>query len=581
MRVKVPGVGSPEGKVRLTFAGREVEAFPGQTLAAALLEAGLPELGEAGDGRGRGVFCGMGACGECAVTADGEHGRLACLSGVREGMRVEPGPARPPAPGPLPAVRENREIAPPVLVVGGGPAGLTTAAVVAEAGVEAALVDERSYPGGQFYKQPSPACPLDEARLDSQYRRGRELLERVRRAGVRVISGVHVWGAFAPDLLLAHGGGVAWTLRPQRLALAAGARERAVPIPGWTLPGVMTTGAAQSLLRSSQTAPGRRVVLSGNGPLNMQAAAELVRGGAAVAAVAEQADLRWARNLFAGAGMLAASPGLVGKGFSYRAALARRRVPVLDRSSVVEIRGEGRAEAAVIARLDGTGRPVPGTEREYEADAVCLGYGFVPASEMARALGCRHRADPETGALVAVRTPAGRASGPAVWVVGDAGGIDGAQAAEAMGEAAGWDILDDLGAVPSGAAAAGRRRAERRWRRRRAFQRSLRRLYRAPPLTTQLADDRTIVCRCESVRLAELRESFAGPEGAGSAGAAKRLTRVGMGQCQGRWCGAAAEVLAERSGASPRGEFSGFAPASPVRPAALADVASASPPPSR
>lgn len=578
MRVTVPGVGSPEGTVRLVFAGREVTAFPGQSLAAALLEAGFLKLGEAGDGRGRGVFCGMGACGECAVTADGEHGCLACLSGVREGMRAEPGTARPPAPGPLPARRESRDIAPAVLVVGGGPAGLTTAAVAAEAGAETALVDERSHPGGQFYKQPSPACRLDEARLDSQYRRGRELLERVRQAGVRIISGVNVWGAFAPDLLLAHGRGAAWTFRPQRLALAAGAREKAVPIPGWTLPGVMTAGAAQSLLRSSQTAPGRRAVFSGNGPLNMQAAAELARGGAEVAAVAEQADLRWPRNLLAGARMLAAAPGLVGKGFSYRAALARCRIPVLDRSSVVEIRGADRAEAAVIARLDEEGNPVPGTEREYEADAVCLGYGFVPASEMARALGCRHRTDPETGALVAVRTPAGRTSAPTVWVVGDAGGIDGAQAAEAMGEAAGWDILADLGAVPPGEAAAGKRRAERRLRRRRAFQKGLRRLYRAPPLTTQLADDRTIVCRCESVEMGALRDSFAKPEGAGSAGAAKRLTRAGMGQCQGRWCGPAAEVLAEQAGASPRGEFSGFAPAAPVRPVAIAEAAAASPP---
>ena len=580
MRVEIPGVGRPEGTVRLTFGGREIAAAPGQSLAAALLDAGFLELGEAGDGRGRGVFCGMGACGECAVTADGAPGRLACLVEVREGMRAEPAPARPPPPGPPAAPLESREIAPAALVVGGGPAGLTAAAVIAEAGAEAVLVDERSHPGGQFYKQPSPACRIDEARLDSQFRRGRELLERAERAGVRVISGVNVWGAFRPDLLLAQGRGAAWTLRPQRLVLAAGAREKAVPIPGWTLPGVMTTGAAQSLLRSSQTAPGRRVIFSGNGPLNMQAAAELARAGTEIVAVAEQADLRWTRNLSAGAGMAAASPGLVGHGFAMRAALARRRVPVLDRSSVTEIRGEGRVRAAVIARLDGGGRPIAGTEREYEADAVCLGYGFVPSSETARALGCRHRTDPETGDLVAVRTAAGRTSKAGVWVVGDAGEIEGAYAAEAMGEAAGWDVLADLGAAPPGAAAA-RRRAEGRLRRQRAFQRGLRRLYRAVPLTTQLADDRTIVCRCESVELGALRDSFAGPEGAGTAGAAKRLTRAGMGQCQGRWCGPVAEALAARAGGTPRGEFSGFAPAAPVRPVSIAGVASAAPPPSR
>lgn len=581
MRVEIPGVGRPAGAAGFTFGGRSAAARPGVSLAAALTEAGILDLGEAGDGRGRGVFCGMGACGECAVTVDGTPGRLACMIPVREGMAVERQPARlpPPAPpgGPGPECEERR-MAPAVLVVGGGPAGLSAAAVAAEGGAETVLVDERPHPGGQFYKQPSPDFPIDRKRLDSQFRRGRELMERARRAGVRFLSGVSVWGAFPPRLLLAHGPGTVWTLRPQRLVLAAGARERGVPIPGWTLPGVMTAGAAQTLLRSYQTAPGRRVLLSGAGPLNMQVAAELARAGVEVAAVAERADLRWGRNLAAGARMLAASPALVGKGFSYRAALARRRIPVLDRSSVVEIWGEGRVEGAVTARLDENGLPLPGTEREHEAEAVCLGYGFVPGTELARALGCRHRVEPESGLLATVRTAAGRTTVPGVWAAGDAGGIEGAYAAEAMGEAAGWDILADMGMSPPGGAA-GRRRAERGLRRHLAFQRGLRRLYRARPLTVELADDRTIVCRCESVDLQTARRAFAGPERAGSAGAAKRLTRAGMGQCQGRLCGPVMDELAERAGGAPRGEFTGFAPQPPVRPVEISRLAASAPPP--
>ena len=581
MRVEIPGVGKPAGEVGFTFGGRAAAARPGLSLAAALTEAGFSDMGEAGDGRGRGLFCGMGACGECAVTVDGTPGRLACMIPVREGMAVERQPALlpPPAAAAGPGDEwEERRMAPAVLVVGGGPAGLSAASAAAEAGAETVLIDERPYLGGQFYKQPSPENPVDRRRLDSQFRRGRKLMEKARRAGVRTLNGVSVWGAFPPGLLLAHGPGTAWTLRPQRLVLAVGARERGVPIPGWTLPGVMTAGAAQTLLRSHQTAPGRRVLLSGTGPLNMQVAAELARAGVEVAAVAEQADLRWPRNLAAGARMLAASPALVGKGFAYRAALARRRIPVLDRTSVVEIRGEGRVEGAVTARLDENGAPLPGTEREHEAEAVCLGYGFVPGTELARALGCRHRVEPESGLLVTVRTPAGRTTAPGVWAVGDAGGIEGAYAAEAMGEAAGWDVVADMGMSPPGGGA-GRRRAGRRLRRHLAFQRGLRRLYRAPPLTVQLADDRTIVCRCESVELRAARRAFSDLEGAGSAGAAKRLTRVGMGQCQGRLCGPVMDELAERAGGVPRGEFTGFAPQPPVRPVEISRLAASAPPP--
>ena len=199
------------------------------------------------------------------------------------------------------------------------------------------------------------------------------MIARAQEAGVRFLNDVTLWGAFAPDWLAARSEECDWVLRPRRLVLATGAHERPVPMPGWTLPGVMTTGAAQTLLRSSQVAPGERVVLSGNGPLNMQVAAELARAGVEVVALAEQADLRWWRNLGSGAGMLTSAPELVARGFSYRTTLAR--VPVIDRASVVEIRGDQRAEAAVVACLDASGNPLPGTEREFAADAVCLGYG--------------------------------------------------------------------------------------------------------------------------------------------------------------------------------------------------------------
>ena len=571
MRVGVPGVGQPTESVGLTFEGRPVEGLAGDTLASALVASGEMGLRDAVDGGRRGVFCGMGACHECAVVVDDRPGRLACMTGVAEGQVVRRQPAAPGPPDISYGSRPRRELSPTVLVVGGGPGGLSAASVVAEHGVDVVVIDERSKLGGQFYKQPPPERAIDDSRIDSQYRAGRKLIARAQDAGVRFLNDVTLWGAFAPDSLAARSQDCDWVLRPGRLVLATGAHERPVPIPGWTLPGVMTTGAAQTLLRSGQVAPGERVMLSGNGPLNMQVAAELVRAGVDVVALAEQADLRWWRNLGNGAGMLAAAPELVAKGFSYRTTLARAGVPVIDRASVVEIRGNQRAEGAVVARLDASGRPIPGTEREFDADAVCLGYGFIPANEISRALGCDHRYDPVTGTFVAVRTATGRTSLDSVWVVGDAGGINGAYVATALGAIAGADVLADLGVATADLSARAVSRAGRTLRRHRRFQHHLRGLYRAEPLTTELARDATLVCRCESVTLGELREAFAG--GATSAGAAKRLTRAGMGKCQGRYC--SPSVLAMAAGASnvPPGEFSGFAPQAPIRPVAVGEVA--------
>ncbi|MXZ68596.1 MAG: NAD(P)-binding protein [Acidimicrobiia bacterium] len=573
MRVGVPGVEPPTESVGLTYEGRPVEGLAGDTVASALVAAGEMGLREAVDGGRRGVFCGMGACHECAVVVDDQPGTLACMTGVEDGQEVRLQPAAPGPPDVSQGSRPRRELSPTVLVVGGGPGGLSVASVIAEHGVDVLVIDERSKLGGQFYKQPPPERAIDDTRIDSQYRAGRKLIARAQDAGVEIINNVTLWGAFAPDSLAARSDDCDWVLRPERLVLATGAHERPVPIPGWTLPGVMTTGAAQTLLRSSQVAPGERVVLSGNGPLNMQVAAELVRAGVEVVALAEQADLRWWHNLGAGAGMLASAPELVAKGFSYRTTLVRARVPVLDRASVVEIRGDQRVEAAVVARLDASGNPLPGTEREVSADAVCLGYGFIPANEISRALGCDHRYDPDAGTLVVDRTAAGRTSVASVWVVGDAGGINGAYVATALGALAGADVLADLGATFSDGLGREVSRVRQILRRHMRFQGHLRSLYRAEPLTTQLARDPTLVCRCESVTLGELREAFTGGGGATSAGAAKRLTRAGMGKCQGRYCSPSVLALATEAAGVPPDEFSGFAPQAPIRPVAIGEVA--------
>ncbi len=547
-----------------------MEGRSGDTVASSLLHAGPLACRIATDGSERGLFCGMGACGECAVVIDGTSGFLACMTPIEEGMAVEKQPPLSEVPNTTSGGIQNRDLSPSVLVVGGGPAGLSAAATIAEAGLDVVLIDERSTLGGQFYKQPAPGRELSDDHLDAQYRSGRALIARAEAAGVEILSGVTIWGAFSPMLLMATGKGSSWTLRPDRLVLATGARERAVPLPGWTLPGVIMTGAGQTLLRSTQVTPGRRVLVSGNGPLNLQVAAELAHAGVEVAALVERADLRWWRGLMPGVGMALAAPQLVRRGLAYRAALARRRVPFLVKSSVVEIHGEGRVESAAVASVDELGRRVPGTEREFAVDAVCLGYGFVPANEIPRALGCRHHVDERTQTLVTTRSESGRTSNENVWVVGDAGGVRGAYVAQALGEIAGHEIASEI--TSSHRIQPSRRNATRLLRRHQRFQESLAALYSAEPLTVQLAEPDTTICRCESVRLRDLEKSFS--DGAISVGAVKRTTRAGMGNCQSRYCGSSILALAAEISGVESNEFSGFAPQSPVRPVEIGRIAS-------
>jgi thioredoxin reductase len=513
----------------------------------------------------------MGVCQECAVLVDGVPSR-ACMAAARDGACVEILRAGAPPPHRPATALEHVTVDPDVLVVGGGPAGLAAAASAAEAGADVLLLDERAKLGGQYFKQPSAA--FDTAALDAQYRRGRELIERVLAAGVAVESGTQVWAATGPEQLFALSETRALLVRPRRLVIASGAYERAVPLPGWTLPGFMTTGAAQTLLRAYQVLPGRRVLLSGNGPLNVQVGAELVRAGATVVALCDTAPRPLPGRAAAFARMGAASPQLLLRGARYIRILRAARVPLLYTHAVVAAEGDGRVERATVARLDDGGVPTAGTERTFEVDAVCSGFGFLPSNELARTLGVAHRFDGSLRQLVAVRSPPGRTSVDGVWVVGDGGGTGGAPAAEAAGALAGIDVARSLGHEPRA-----NRNAARELRRSDRFQHALAALYAAPPLLDQLARPETLVCRCEEVPLAAIEQEL--QAGTAATGAVKRVTRAGMGRCQGRYCGPVLVELAARWGARDPDEWSGFAPAPPFKPlpAGLIAAATAGPAP--
>jgi NADPH-dependent 2,4-dienoyl-CoA reductase/sulfur reductase-like enzyme len=557
---------APEAGITVHYEGQAVSARPGSSIAAALTAAGIRVCRHSAAGD-RGLFCGMGVCGECSIEVDGSPGQLACMTQVDDGMRLRRQQVSPRAgitavQKPSPAEQVLRA---DVVVVGGGPAGLAAAATAAEAGVDVLLVDDRASLGGQYYKQPPSSFALDPAALDRQHAAGRALIQRAHAAGVRVHSGMRVWGADGPGRLYAARGGERFEIRAERLILATGAYERVVPFPGWTLPGVMTTGAGQSMLRGYQVTPGNRVLVAGNGPLNVQLAAELVRAGGTVAGLVELA--RMFRPARAGEvfGMAASAPALTRDGLGYLTTLRRNRVPILTGRAVIRVDGDGRAQRAVVARLDPDALPVPGTEMTFDVDAVCVGLGFMPRSELARLLGLRHSVDPRSGGYVVERSRSGRSSLQDVWVVGDSAEVRGAKVAESAGMLAGAEAAASL-ARPAGNLRPVSRHRDRHER----FQRALWRAYRATALFSELADPQTIVCRCENVPLGTIEATAREVR---SAGAVKRLTRAGMGQCQGRFCGFVVTELVRQATGDPVNALSGFVPQPPLHPTPLGVLA--------
>jgi NADPH-dependent 2,4-dienoyl-CoA reductase/sulfur reductase-like enzyme len=447
-------------------------------------------------------------------------------------------------------------------VIGAGPAGLSAAIAARRAGAAVTVADERPVAGGQYFKQLLGEAG-EVAGPDRQHQAGVRLIAEARELGVEIRSGVEIWGAFAANELIGTEDGFVRRFAPQRLIVATGAYERGVPVPGWTLPGVMTTGAAQMLWRSYRRLPGKRVLIAGNGPLNLQVARELAAGGAEIVAVVELAPLSWLKALSELPRMFLASPRLVLDGLRYRAGLAGTEVIYGSAISRIEKTQSGlKAEVSSYPEKGAAGRV-------YEADAVCLGYGFQPSNEILRALGCRHVFDEARRQFTTAVDEKGRTSVEGVYALGDCTGLGGAQVALAQGTIGGHAAAADLG--HKAAKSEDLAQAQRRLARHRRFQAALWRFYAAEPLALDFATADTIICRCEEITLARIEAALA--DGKPSIGELKRATRAGMGACQGRYCGPIlSQLLAKRQGRALDEEVR-FAPRMPVKPVRIADIA--------
>jgi hypothetical protein len=330
----------------------------------------------------------------------------------------------------------------------------------------------------------------------------------------------------------------------------------------------MTTGAAQTLLRSYRVLAGARMLIAGNGPLNVQVALELARAGAEVVGVVELAQRPSPGMLPALGKMLASAPALALRGARYLAELRQHGIPVIYDSVLGEV-------TAVAGGLSGLVKRWPlhpaDAGRRFEADAVCMGYGFMPSNEILRALGCAHRFDPVRGHLATERDADQRTSVPEVYAVGDCAGLGGAPAAEAEGIIAGIAAASSLGCTPSADQHRAGVRAKAALARHRRFQEGLWRIFQAPRLTTELAMPETIVCRCEELTLSEIEADL--EPGFNSIGALKRRTRGGMGRCQGRYCGPILTALSAAREGRALDESGHWASRPPITPIPIGQIA--------
>jgi NADPH-dependent 2,4-dienoyl-CoA reductase/sulfur reductase-like enzyme len=455
--------------------------------------------------------------------------------------------------GATPRVHADAEAHVPVVVVGAGPAGLAAAQAAAEQGARVRLVDVAARPGGQVWR--ARGARLAEA--------VHERMTRLQALGIELCAGTRVAWPLDPGRLLLDHGDRASVLRWDRLVIATGARERLLPFPGWTLPGVFGAGGLQALVKGGWPIEGRRVLVAGSGPLLLAAAATLRGEGTRIVEVAEESELATVARF--GIEMLSHGSPLV---TALRLKAALWDVPYRPGWRVVEVVRPGDPEHGSALRV--TLAHASGRTRTIACDALAAGWGLVPQVELAEALGCR--LVDVRGARAVDVDASQRTSVDGIFAAGEPTGIAGRDAALASGALAGRAAARSL-VGGDGSATALPERDRETARDRRTLQRAHRFAdlvaHRVPPpagLATRLRDD-TLVCRCEDVRWAEVRDC-------GDVRSAKLATRCGMGHCQGRLCHEALRVLGvpSQAGSSTGGEAASRPVRAPLSPMPLSHL---------
>lgn len=446
-----------------------------------------------------------------------------------------------------------------VLIIGGGPAGMAAAALLAQHGLRPVLIDENADVGGQIWRKPSAPVALDHARILGARAAARHARAHAEFAAlsprVEHRARTLAWTVANDEVFLLEAGRVT-ALRFDALLLATGATDRLMPVPGWTTPGVFSLGGAQTLLKDQGATIGARVVFAGASPLLYLAALQYRAAGAEVAAVLDTTPFAAKR---AALPVLArAAPRLVGEGIAMLARLRHAGIAVHHGVEDLVVEGDEWVEAVRFR--------VGGRRHRVGCDALALGFGLRPETQLADLAGVPLRYDADFRDWFPQADADGRCA-PRLYVAGDGALTGGAEAAWASGRLAAWAILEDVGKP---VAETDRQRLRRRLARLRAFQRGLARAFAWPAPWAAGLDDATMLCRCEGVTVGALRAAARAPLGPRELNRAKAVTRCGMGGCQGRYCGpAGAEVLAAALGTA-RETVGRLRAQAPVRPIPLA-----------
>jgi len=408
-------------KIKFYFEGREVEAYEGESIAAALYAIGVDVFSWSVKlNRNRGAFCMIGKCSSCFMKINGIPNTRTCIEPVRDGMIVERQKGLPKIPSVnIESTAHEEEVKTDLLVIGGGPAGLKAALTAAEYGLKVVLVNEHFKLGGQLVKQTHKFFGSKELfgglrgfqiaeMLTSKIKENRNIRALVQTAAYGIFRDGWI-GLASKDKL--------YRVKADNIIIATGASEQHLAFPGNDLPGVMGAGGAQTLMNEYGILPGEEVLVVGSGNVGLIVSYQLLQAGARVKAILEIMPK-------------------IGGWFVHAAKVRRYGIPILTRHTIKEVIGRERVEKAVIVEVDEKFKPIPGSEREVSCNLVLLAIGLTPDNRLFAQAGAIMKWIPELGGLVPLRTRNLETSIRGLYVAGDASGVEEATTAMIEGEIA-------------------------------------------------------------------------------------------------------------------------------------------------
>ena len=430
------------------------------------------------------------------------------------------------------------------VIIGSGPAGLNAAITAANLGAQVTIIDENPQIGGQIFRQNPPEISRIK-HLDKQSEDTFEKLnQKIKHSNIKIYSSSTVWGIFEKEetqaqnnseinsKIIATDNREIPLIEARNLLIASGTYEMPVIFPGWTLPGVMTLGSIQILLKSQGVIPEGRVVITGTGPFLYLSASQLIENGANVIGIVEASSMfdwyTWGMQLLR-------FPSIMLKGIKCLRKIKKAGIHIYFGHMVVEAKGKDKIREVTIAQVDSQWSPKSPKKKTLQTDLLGVNFGFMPSSYLTHLSGCKHNFDLEQFCWISQFNDVYKTSEKNVFVAGDNTGIGGDKMASIEGKIVGIEVSRLLGKLAKEKANLIHKPLLKKLKSYNWYKNHLNKIYKFKPGFFNILTDETTICRCEEVDYKSIKEILEDPSSR-NLKSLKNILRTGMGRCQGRFC---------------------------------------------